>query len=326
MYPKKLPNHTTETFRLEERLPDNTSIRKAYYHKDDYPINMHSHNFYEINIVVEGNGVHYIEDNLCLAKPGDVFAIPPKNRHGYWSENDLNIFHLLLPHYVLEKYSDELEKFSGYHTLFEIEPYIRKNYDESIFLHLTEEQLARLRPEMENILYDLQQEESEESNLIFEMRAILLICTLSRLIDTDYRMQLPDTTQPDALSIVKTIEYKRKEFSEKISIDDLARNMIRLSGFEPDVDIPIVYTGLRPGEKLYEELLLSGEGMQKTKNDLIYIGHEIAFDPAAFEENLMLLRAIPESDEPALRAKLRELVPTFHAPDGQTLPQNAAVG
>lgn len=116
------------------------------------------------------------------------------------------------------------------------------------------------------------------------------------------------------------------DMGEPVRIDDLARNMIRLSGFEPDVDIPVVYTGLRPGEKLYEELLLSGEGMQKIKNDLIYIGHEIAFDPAAFEENLMLLRAIPESDEPALRAKLRELVPTFHAPDGQTLPQNAAVG
>ena len=116
------------------------------------------------------------------------------------------------------------------------------------------------------------------------------------------------------------------DMGEPVCIDDLARNMIRLSGFEPDVDIPIEYTGLRPGEKLYEELLLSGEGMQKTKNDLIYIGHEIAFDPAAFEENLMLLRAIPESDEPALRAKLRELVPTFHAPDGQTLPQEATVG
>lgn len=116
------------------------------------------------------------------------------------------------------------------------------------------------------------------------------------------------------------------DMGEPVCIDDLARNMIRLSGFEPDVDIPIEYTGLRPGEKLYEELLLSGEGMQKTKNDLIYIGHEIAFDPAAFEENLMLLRAIPETDEPALRAKLRELVPTFHAPDGQTLPQEATVG
>ena len=150
---------------------------------------------------------------------------------------------------------------------------------------------------------------------------------------TDKRVIRYFMTIPEAVQLIfQAGAYARGgeifvlDMGEPVRIDDLARNMIRLSGFEPDVDIPIVYTGLRPGEKLYEELLLSGEGMQKTKNDLIYIGHEIAFDPAAFEENLMLLRAIPETDEPALRAKLRELVPTFHAPDGQTLPQNAAVG
>ena len=150
---------------------------------------------------------------------------------------------------------------------------------------------------------------------------------------TDKRVICYFMTIPEAVQLIfQEGAYARGgeifvlDMGEPVRIDDLARNMIRLSGFEPDVDIPVVYTGLRPGEKLYEELLLSGEGMQKTKNDLIYIGHEIAFDPAAFEENLMLLRAIPESDEPALRAKLRELVPTFHAPDGQTLPQNAAVG
>lgn len=150
---------------------------------------------------------------------------------------------------------------------------------------------------------------------------------------TDKRVIRYFMTIPEAVQLIfQAGAYARGgeifvlDMGEPVRIDDLARNMIRLSGFEADVDIPIVYTGLRPGEKLYEELLLSGEGMQKTKNDLIYIGHEIAFDPAAFEENLMLLRAIPESDEPALRAKLRELVPTFHAPDGQTLPQNAAVG
>ena len=143
-----------------------------------------------------------------------------------------------------------------------------------------------------------------------------------------YFMTIPEAVQLifQAGAYARGGEIFMLDMGEPVRIDDLAHNMIRLSGFEPDVDIPIVYTGLRPGEKLYEELLLSGEGMQKTKNDLIYIGHEIAFDPAAFEENLMLLRAIPESDEPALRAKLRELVPTFHAPDGQTLPQNAAVG
>lgn len=150
---------------------------------------------------------------------------------------------------------------------------------------------------------------------------------------TDKRVIRYFMTIPEAVQLIfQAGAYARGgeifvlDMGEPVCIDDLARNMIRLSGFEPDVDIPIEYTGLRPGEKLYEELLLSGEGMQKTKNDLIYIGHEIAFDPAAFEENLMLLRAIPESDEPALRAKLRELVPTFHAPDGQTLPQEATVG
>lgn len=150
---------------------------------------------------------------------------------------------------------------------------------------------------------------------------------------TDKRVIRYFMTIPEAVQLIfQAGAYARGgeifvlDMGEPVRIDDLARNMIRLSGFEPDVDIPIEYTGLRPGEKLYEELLLSGEGMQKTKNDLIYIGHEIAFDPAAFEENLMLLRAIPESDEPALRAKLREMVPTFHAPDGQTLPQDAAVG
>lgn len=150
---------------------------------------------------------------------------------------------------------------------------------------------------------------------------------------TDKRVIRYFMTIPEAVQLIfQAGAYARGgeifvlDMGEPVCIDDLARNMIRLSGFEPDVDIPIEYTGLRPGEKLYEELLLSGEGMQKTKNDLIYIGHEIAFDPAAFEEDLMLLRAIPETDEPALRAKLRELVPTFHAPDGQTRSEKVTVG
>ena len=150
---------------------------------------------------------------------------------------------------------------------------------------------------------------------------------------TDKRVIRYFMTIPEAVQLIfQAGAYARGgeifvlDMGEPVCIDDLARNMIRLSGFEPDVDIPIEYTGLRPGEKLYEELLLSGEGMQKTKNDLIYIGHEIAFDPAAFEENLMLLRAIPETDEPALRAKLRELVPTFHAPDGPTRSEKVTVG
>ena len=107
------------------------------------------------------------------------------------------------------------------------------------------------------------------------------------------------------------------DMGEPVKINNLARNMIRLSGFEPDVDIKIEYTGLRPGEKLYEELLMSGEGLKKTKNDLIYIGSEVDFDKAEFEENLMELKAINETSERALRDKIAQIVPTYHIPEHQ---------
>ena len=107
------------------------------------------------------------------------------------------------------------------------------------------------------------------------------------------------------------------DMGEPVKIDDLARNMIRLSGFEPDVDIKIEYTGLRPGEKLYEELLMSGEGLKKTKNDLIYIGSEVDFDKAEFEESLMELKAINETSERELRDKISQIVPTYHIPEQQ---------
>ena len=105
------------------------------------------------------------------------------------------------------------------------------------------------------------------------------------------------------------------DMGDPVRIDDLARNMIRLSGLEPDVDIPIVYTGLRPGEKLYEELLLSGEGIQKTPNDLIYIGHEVAFDKERFSEQIRTLESWSEPDGRRLREMIAQIVPTYHEPE-----------
>ena len=116
------------------------------------------------------------------------------------------------------------------------------------------------------------------------------------------------------------------DMGDPVRIDDLARNMIRLSGLEPDVDIPVVYTGLRPGEKLYEELLLSGEGMQKTKNDLIFIGQEMPFDHAVFEEQLEQLHRLSEPDgtNDILRRIVREIVPTYHEPQEDITAKEAA--
>ncbi len=98
-----------------------------------------------------------------------------------------------------------------------------------------------------------------------------------------------------------------------VKIDDLARNMIRLSGFKPDEDIQVVYTGLRPGEKLFEERLMDEEGMTRTSNDLINIGSPIPFDEDEFIKKLpALFDAAYEDNEDDIRDIVASYVTTYH--------------
>ena len=98
---------------------------------------------------------------------------------------------------------------------------------------------------------------------------------------------------------------------DPVKIDDLARNMIRLSGFEPDVDIKIEYTGLRPGEKLFEELLLSGEGLQKTPNDLIFVGQLEHIDTEWFAQKLSALKDACENNSSDIKKLVHDIVPEY---------------
>ncbi len=107
------------------------------------------------------------------------------------------------------------------------------------------------------------------------------------------------------------------DMGEPVKIIDLARDVIRLSGYEPEVDIPIRITGLRPGEKLYEELLMSEEGLQETRVDKIFIGAPLNISKSQIMDALDRLRRVLESgDETALRRLLQEIVPTYHPENG----------
>ncbi len=102
------------------------------------------------------------------------------------------------------------------------------------------------------------------------------------------------------------------DMGQPVKIVDLARNLIRLSGYEPDVDIKIVYTGLRPGEKLYEELLLDAEGKcEKTSHDLIYIGSPIKFNEESFLTDMEELRGEAGVDNTKMVETVHRLVPTY---------------
>ena len=127
-------------------------------------------------------------------------------------------------------------------------------------------------------------------------------------------------TIPEAVSLVMLAGTYAKggeifvlDMGSPVKIDTLARNLIRLSGFKPDVDIKIEYTGLRPGEKLYEEKLMAEEGLQKTDNDLIHIGNPIKFDEKRFLralENLMVAAYSNKEDE--IRSLVENVVTTYH--------------
>ena len=125
-------------------------------------------------------------------------------------------------------------------------------------------------------------------------------------------------TIPEAVSLVlqagayaKGGEIFVLDMGEPVRIADMAKNLIKLSGLEPDVDIKIEYTGLRPGEKLYEELLMDEEGLQDTPNHTIHIGKPIEMDEESFFDRLQELKeeAYQEADD--IRALVKELVPTY---------------
>ena len=102
------------------------------------------------------------------------------------------------------------------------------------------------------------------------------------------------------------------DMGSPVKIDTLARNLIRLSGFKPDVDIKIEYTGLRPGEKLYEETLMAEEGLKKTENELIHIGCPIPFDEDAFLSQLQDLMNAAYNNSESIRDRVAAMVNTYH--------------
>ena len=135
---------------------------------------------------------------------------------------------------------------------------------------------------------------------------------------TDKRVIRYFMTIPEAVSLVLQASYYAKggeifvlEMGEPVKIDDMARNLIRLSGYKPDVDIKIVYTGLRPGEKLYEELLMQEEGLQDTENKLIHIGRPIEMDDIWFREKLRELDEASRSESGEIQHLVSQIVPTY---------------
>ena len=136
-------------------------------------------------------------------------------------------------------------------------------------------------------------------------------------------------TIPEAVSLVLKASVMGKgseifvlDMGSPVRIDTLARNLIKLSGLRPNVDIKIVYTGLRPGEKLYEEKLMAEEGLTRTENNLIHIGRPIPFDNDTFLKDVkQLMNASYAEQEDSIRTLVAKVVSTYHPADYTAQPK-----
>lgn len=131
-------------------------------------------------------------------------------------------------------------------------------------------------------------------------------------------------TIPEAVSLVLEAGANAKggeifvlDMGDPVKIVDLAKNLIRLSGYIPNEDIMIEYTGLRPGEKLYEERLMEEEGLEKTDNDRISVAKPIEMEDEAFFESLEVLKEAVYEETGEVREMVRKIVPTYKKPKGR---------
>jgi FlaA1/EpsC-like NDP-sugar epimerase len=128
-------------------------------------------------------------------------------------------------------------------------------------------------------------------------------------------------TIPEAVSLVLQAGANAKggeifvlDMGQPVKILTLAENLIRLSGYEPYKDIGIEFTGLRPGEKLYEELLMSEEGLTATENELIHIGKPIDIDATELYTTLEEMRSVMYDENADIRGLVKRIVPTYQVP------------
>lgn len=239
MHPEKLPLHETQIYLNTDIFKDNEMFDyvRSYYHDKtmSFPIFMHRHNFYEINIIYKGFGYHYIKGQCYEAKEGSVFIIPPDIIHGYYTEDEDSfvILHILIHPLFMERYKKELNSMRGFSILFEIEPKLREKRNNEFFLTLSSKQIVDIQFLIDKLINSKSEfSETEKVDRIGTLLSIIsyltdcLVKKNQMIMDNAIKANVLDST-----FIIKTMDYINSNYYEKITIDKLAlmANMSRAS-------------------------------------------------------------------------------------------------
>lgn len=182
---------------------------------------MHSHSFYEIAIILKGNGWHYIGEQIHPIRRGCILTMPPGIRHGYYSEQGITLYNFFIRPEFFCRYQNDIHALPGSSVLFEIEPYLRSKFNRSVFITLDEPQIQELYPNLSQLLHYCERSDPGLTPLKNAL-AILIVGYLSRQF-LHSRPTLGSHRKDITTSILGVMEYLHRHYNEKISVDALAR-------------------------------------------------------------------------------------------------------
>lgn len=262
----------------------NGLLARAFSYKD-YSIEMHNHDFYEVNIVLSGKGVHCIENSNFKTKAGDVFVIPPMVAHAYTETEELEVYHILLQKKFITDNQNQNSAVKGFLQLTEIEPFLRSNLSTTFFLHLSYNELAMLKHDI-TIIDDGSIYSWEEFSDLKYHTVWKIMYWFAALLNKQIENMEIKSSHKYEIQIIKALEYIHRNFSDKILIDTLCQEtyMSRstfLRSFHAFCGVsPIEYLNNYRCEKAKE--LLDNSSLSKTE-----IAHNCGFYDLSHMERMI---------------------------------------
>lgn len=228
MYPKKLPLDKKPTWFYSDCFPTTRPylLVDCFLHIN-YSMNMHSHDFYELNLIVSGKGVHYTYKSLKVVTPGDIIVIPPGSYHGYYNIEDLNVFHILIHKNFFSKYYNDLNMLSAFGILFNADYKMRNVNADIPFFNVENEEYQKFYGFFEDLrllcasLAHCPQEEIISKHLVSYAKTLIIISELCTEYNRQFLSSQENQSNKTDLAILSIVDYVHQHYAEKISLDDL---------------------------------------------------------------------------------------------------------
>lgn len=191
----------------------------------DYSIELHNHDFYELNIIFNGTGTHCIENGSFRISVGDVFVIPPKVAHSYINTDKLEVYHILLKKSFLEQNETESTNVAGFLQLTEIEPFLRStSHSNNFFLHLNQLQMLQLKNEI-TFIDDNGPFSWEECAPMKYHEIWKILYWFSTLLNQQVLSKETASLRHYKSCVLEALEYMHKHYNEKITINILCEKV-----------------------------------------------------------------------------------------------------